>query len=82
MAFIDGATSSGLSYTFIDLASDFDDIEFSNDNMASWTYDPVDIGNGTDPAVTHIRVNPKGIMQGIAGGSAPSFQLLFKVMVD
>ena len=82
VAFIDGATSSGLSYTFIDLASDFDDIEFSNDNMASWTYDPVDIGNGTDPAVTHIRVNPKGIMQGIAGGSAPSFQLLFKVLVD
>jgi hypothetical protein len=82
VAFVDGSPASGLSYTFIDLASDVDDIEFSNNNMATWDYDPVDIGNGTDPAVTHIRVNPKGIMQGIAGGSAPGFQVLFKVLVD
>ena len=78
VAFLDGSPSSGLSYTFVSLASTTDDVEYSDDGGATWVYTPVDSGNGTDPAVTHIRINPKGAL-GYTGG--PSFQLLFKVRV-
>jgi len=41
----------------------------------------VDIGNRTDPAVTHIRVNPQGTLAASAGND-PSFRLLFNVRVQ
>ena len=77
-AFVDGTPSSALSYTFISLGSSTDDIEFSSDGGSTWAYTPVDSGNGTDPAVTNVRINPKGTM---AAGGSPSFQLFFKVRV-
>jgi uncharacterized repeat protein (TIGR01451 family) len=80
VAFVDGSPSSGLSYTFIGLASAADDIDFSDDGGVTWTYAPADSGDGTDPAVTHIRVNPKGTLQP-SGSGDPSFQLLFKVPI-
>ena len=82
VAFVDGSPASGLSYTFISLGSSTDDVEFSNDGGSTWTYTPVDSGDGTDPAVTDIRVNPKGIFAGSGGGGDPSFQVLFKVVVQ
>lgn len=81
VAFVDGATASGLNYTFTSLASTTDDIEFSSDGGASYTYMPVDIGDGTDPAVTHIRVNPQGSLAASAG-SDPGFELLYRVRVQ
>ena len=72
---------SGLTYTFTSLGSITDDLEFSNDGGSTWTYTPVASGNGTDPAVTDIRINPKGIFGGSIGAGDPGFQLLFKVIV-
>ncbi|MFQ5549416.1 MAG: hypothetical protein ACE5FV_14070 [Woeseia sp.] len=82
VAFVDGATPSGLSYTFTSLGSTTDDVEFSDNNGATWTYTPVDSGDGTDPAVTDIRINPKGSMAGSSGAGDPSIQMLFKVVVQ
>ncbi len=82
VAFVDGSPVSGLSYTFTSLGSSTDDVEFSNDGGSTWTYTPVDSGDGTDPAVTDIRVNPKGIFAGSSGGGDPSFQVLFKAVVQ
>jgi hypothetical protein len=82
VAFVDGATASGLSYTFTSLGSTTDDVEFSDDNGATWTYTPVDSGDGTDAAVTDIRINPKGAMAASLGAGDPSFQVLFKVVVQ
>ena len=59
-----------------------DDIEFSNDGGSTYTYTPVDSGDGTDPAVTNIRINLNGIFAGSTGGGDPSFQMLFKVAVQ
>jgi uncharacterized repeat protein (TIGR01451 family) len=59
--FVNGSPSSGLAYTFSSLSSGTDDVAFSNDGGATWSYTPSAGGNGTDPAVTHIRINPKGI---------------------
>jgi uncharacterized repeat protein (TIGR01451 family) len=46
--FIDGTApvNSGLTYTFTSLGSTTDDLEFSNDNGATWTYTPVPDASG------------------------------------
>jgi uncharacterized repeat protein (TIGR01451 family) len=71
-----GAGSSGATYTFAGLASTTDDVEFSNNGGTSWTYVPTPNASGVDPAVTHMRIRPKGTM---AAGS--SFTLNFGYLV-
>lgn len=61
------AGTSGLTYNFAGFASLTDDIDFSNDNGATWTYVPQPDGDGIDTAITNIRVNPKGNM--VAGSN-------------
>lgn len=60
--FEDGNPATGLSFLFTSLASQTDDVEFSNDNAATWSYTPVANSAGLDPAVTHIRIRPRGTM--------------------
>ena len=79
VAFANGATSSGLTYTFTSLASATDDIEFSNDDGTTWTYTPVAAGNGCDTTVTNLRVNPKGTFVADSGTPDPSFTLRFRI---
>ncbi len=81
VAFVDGSPVSGLTYTFTSLGSTTDDVEFSDNNGSTWTYTPADSGDGTDPAVTDIRINPKGVFAATGGGD-PSFQVLFKALVQ
>jgi uncharacterized repeat protein (TIGR01451 family) len=81
VAFTDGSTPSGLTYTFIGLGSGGDDLAFSNNNGASYGYPPVPDANGYDGAVTHIRVNPKGAFNGVSGLNVPSFTLRFRAKV-
>lgn len=78
VAFSDGAPASGLTYTFVSLASTTDDVEFSTDG-SDFTYTPVDAGDGTDPAVTHVRIRPKGAFGAAAGAN---FTLQFKVVLN
>ncbi len=80
VTFIDGATSSGLTFTFTSLSSTTDDISFSNDSGSTFTYSPPPIGY--DSNVTHIRINPKGPFNGASGGNTPSFQIRFQVRVQ
>lgn len=70
------AGSSGLTYGFTSLASTTDNIDFSSDNGATWTYTPVANGNGVDPAVTNIRLRPQGTM---AASSTFSFNVRYRV---
>ncbi len=60
--YLDGSPASGLTYTFTSLSSTTDDIAFSNNGGSSWTYVPSPGADGTDPAVTHVRINPKGVL--------------------
>ena len=76
--FVDGTPSSGLTYTFSGLASTTDDVDFSDDGGASWTYVPTPDAGGRDPAVTDIRINPKGEF---AGNNA-QFTLRFRVVIQ
>lgn len=70
------AGGSGLTYGFTSLSSSGDDLEFSNNGGASWTYTPVADANGVDAAVTHVRVRPKGAM---APGSSFTINLRARV---
>ena len=80
--FTDGATSSGLSYTFTALDDLNDDLEFSDDGGITWDYEPTANADGVDPLVTHIRVNPKGMLAGSSGSGDPSVLLSFKVLLQ
>jgi fimbrial isopeptide formation D2 family protein len=75
--FQDGATSSGLTYTFTSLASTTDDVDFSNNGGASWTYVPTVNAQGADPNVNRIRIRPKGAM-----AANSSFSLLFGYVIN
>lgn len=79
--FFDGATASGLTYSFGGLADTGDDISFSNNGGASFDYTPVPDGMGFDADVTHIRITPKGAFNAASGGSVPSFRLRLRVKV-
>ncbi len=58
--FGDPAGNSGLSYSFSNLSSTTDSLDFSNNNGATFGYIPVGDGDGCDPAVTDFRVRPGG----------------------
>jgi hypothetical protein len=81
IAFVNGSPSSALTWTFTALNSLTDDVDFSNDSGATWTYVPVPDANGYDAAVTTLRLRPKGTMPGNAGGD-PYFELRFRVLVN
>ena len=78
VVFVQGTPTSNLTYSFASLASLVDDVDFSNDNGATWTFVPTP---PYDPAVNRIRFKPKGTMAGASGGSNPFFELRFRVRI-
>jgi Domain of unknown function (DUF2341) len=80
--FTDGIPPSGLNYNFNSLGNNGDDIQFSNDNGATYAYTPVPDGNGVDTAVTNIRINPRNQLQGDTGSGTPSAVFAFKMIVQ
>lgn len=82
VAFEDGTPSSGLTYAFADLASDTDDLEFSSDGGTDFGYAPTANASGCDPAITHIRINPKGSFAADIGSGSPEAQFSFRVVIN
>jgi uncharacterized repeat protein (TIGR01451 family) len=81
VAFSDGSTASGLTYTYLGIQNPGDDIAFSNNNGADYNYQPLVCADCVDPDVTHVRVNPKGIFNAVSGTSIPEFILQIRVRV-
>jgi len=81
VVFTNGATGSGLTYTFTSLASTTDSIAFSNNGGSTWTYTPVPDANGYDSNVTNFRITPTGTFNGDTGSGSPSFQLQLRMQV-
>jgi uncharacterized repeat protein (TIGR01451 family) len=77
VTYIDGSPASGMTYTFVALGDFGDDIDFSSDGGATWTYVPVPDADGFDPAVDAIRVNPKGAFN----ANNAQFTLKFRVRI-
>lgn len=82
VAFAQGTPTSTLAYTFTSLASLADALEFSNDGGTTWSYVPGVGGDGTDPAVTHLRVRPTGAFAARTGVTGPSFTIRFRIRVE
>ena len=80
--FTDGAVASGLSFTYSGPSSTTDDVEFSSNNGADYSYIPTPDADGFDSAVTNVRFNPKGVFNAASGGNVPSFTLRFSVRVN
>jgi len=81
VAFIDGATPSGLSLAFTSLGSTTDDIEFSSVGGSPYTYIPVPVGD-YDSNVTDLRLLLKGTFAASDGINHPSFTIMFKVRLQ
>jgi hypothetical protein len=79
--FVDGAPSSGLTFAFGGLASGGDDLAFSRDGGATWSYVPVPAADGTDANVTHVRVTPRGRPACSPTPSPAGFQLEFDATI-
>ena len=60
--FQNGSAASGLTFTYSSLGSTTDDLDFSNDGGATWTYVPTPDASGVDAQITHVRISPKGTM--------------------
>ena len=81
--FADPGGNSGLTYDYggagtppADLAVSTDDLEFSNDDGASFTYVPTADGDQCDAAVTDFRVRPGGAF---AAGSSITLRVRYQV---
>ena len=59
-----------------------DCLEFSRDHGLNWTYVPVMNAGGFDPAVTDVRVRPRGRFEGSDGTLNPSFELRLKMRIN
>lgn len=84
VTFTDGATASGLSLTFIDLASTTDDVDFSNDGGLTFVTPSSDASgfDSTSPPINFIRINPKGEFRGGDTVNNPSMEIKFRVRVN
>lgn len=70
-AFTDGATPSGLGFSYGGPGDTTDSVEFSTDGT-DYSYTP---GDPADPAVTHIRFRPTGTLNPSTGSASPSFTI-------
>ncbi|MCU6452599.1 spore coat protein U domain-containing protein [Sphingomonas sp. A2-49] len=75
VGYTDGSPTSGTTMTYT-AGSSTDDVDFSADNAASWTYAPVAGNRTSEAAVTHIRFRPRGAMR-----PGSSFTLSFPYLV-
>jgi uncharacterized repeat protein (TIGR01451 family) len=86
VAFANGATPSGLTYTFSGLGSGADSLEFyeGSGNLCTIGGSPCDLtpdGNGYNDLVRSIRIVFGGGFSGASGGNTPSFTVQFRVKV-
>ncbi len=75
--FQDGTPGSGLAFSYGGLSDPIDSVSFSTDGI-NFNYNPSDSGDGTDPAVTHIRISPTGFMAPDTGAGATSLSIRLK----
>ncbi len=80
--FTDGdSTPSGLTFNFTALDDLTDDVDFSTDGT-NFDYVPQPDARGIDEAITHIRLNPRGVMSAADGTDIPEFKLQYQVRVE
>lgn len=80
--FTDGATASGLGYTFTSLASTTDNLEFSDNNGTDYNKNnAIPDSNDCDSTVTNIRIPLSGTFNSSDGTNHPTFNVKFRVRI-
>jgi len=80
--FQDGTAPSGLSFVYSGATSPSDDVAFSNNNGANFSYQPIINAINSDTSITHFELSPKGRMGCSNTGQALSFSLKYDVIVN
>jgi hypothetical protein len=75
--FTNGAVSSGLS-----ISANDGSIVYSNNGGTSYVYVPSCTRPCVDTAITNFRITLNGSMNGKTGGTAPSFSIVYNVVVQ
>lgn len=78
--FDEGSPPSNLTCVFISLADPSDCISFSSDGI-DFTLVPQDNGEGIDPDIRFIRVQPDGFMNHDGGSGPPQFTLRLRTRI-
>nr|WP_067295371.1 SdrD B-like domain-containing protein [Marinobacterium profundum] len=78
---LQGATSSDLTYNYESLNSVTDDLEFSSDSGATYSYSVTPDADNFDTLVNAVRLTLGGQLQGSDGTLDPSFSVRFKARV-
>ncbi len=76
VSFSDGSPASGASLNYASAASTIDDVDFSSDNGATWTYAPVAGNRASEALITNVRFRPRGAMN-----AGSSFTVSFPYLV-
>ena len=78
ITFIDGSPASGLLYDYSA------DVSFSSQpgGGAPYNYVPSPDASGFDAAVTGFRITPRGSFAGTGLGTAPEFEIRYRVRID
>jgi hypothetical protein len=79
--FEDGVPASGVTYSYGGLSDTTDDLAFSCDGGATFTYIPLPDSEGFDPNITNLTINPGGVFQGAGDGSNRAFTIRFMVQL-
>lgn len=75
--FVDGATSSGLTYSYAT------DVTYSTQPGGGPPFDYTPpAGTQFDPSITGFRINPGGSMNAAGGGGTPSFNIVLRVRIN
>lgn len=78
--FTDGSPATTVTCAFVSFSATNDCFSFSTDG-SDFSYVPADSGDGTDPNVRFIRIQPSGIMNAEAGAGPPNFELRFRAKI-
>ncbi len=78
--FDDGTPLTDLGCTFGGFSDPNDCFSFSTDGV-DYSYEPVDSGDGTDPNLRFVRIQPDGFMNGDDGTGSPRFQLRLRARI-
>jgi hypothetical protein len=77
--FEDGIPASGLTYSYAGLSDTTDNLAFSSDSGATYSYIPLPDSSGFDSNITNILINPDGSFQGAVVGGYPNFTIKFLI---
>jgi len=77
LTFAEPSGATGLTYDYQSLLNTGDDLSFWDPIDSDWGYEPVNDGQGCDPAITQFRILPEGTF---AAGTTFTLRVRYRIM--